>query len=195
DKDSLNTFAREFFGVDNGSFVTKTYTFNDIVAALNHVVKYNWAHFLRSRLDAHTPMTNAMAPSGWKLVFTNKPNDFEKQAAKKFHRGGFTYSVGLSIGKGGEIGDVLWNGPAFKAGVGSGETLVAVNGHAYSSKVLNAALVAAETSKQPIKLLLKYQGQFQTIPVAYYGGPQYPHLERIKGTPDYLDQIIAPIKS
>jgi hypothetical protein len=30
--------------------------------------------------------------------------------------------------------------------------------------------------------------------VDYHGGPQYPHLERIAGTPDYLDQIIAARK-
>ncbi|MGH8182735.1 MAG: M61 family metallopeptidase, partial [Rhodanobacteraceae bacterium] len=35
DKKSLDTFAKDFFGVDNGSFVTRTYTFDDIVAALN----------------------------------------------------------------------------------------------------------------------------------------------------------------
>ncbi|MGH8192551.1 MAG: M61 family metallopeptidase [Rhodanobacteraceae bacterium] len=194
DKDSLDTFAREFFGVDNGSMVTKTYTFDDIVAALNHVAKYNWAQFLRARLDAHTPPTHALAAAGWKLVFTDKPNDFEKHAMKRkfppYPYSAFPYSIGLSISKHGEINDVRWGGPAFKAGVGSGETLVAVNGQAYSRKVLNDALVAAEKSKAPIKLLLKYQDQFQTIPIAYYGGPQYPHLERIKGAADYLDQIV-----
>ena len=34
---SLTDFARAFFGVDNGSWVTKTYTFDDFVAALNAV--------------------------------------------------------------------------------------------------------------------------------------------------------------
>ncbi|MGH8280296.1 MAG: M61 family metallopeptidase [Gammaproteobacteria bacterium] len=195
DHDSLNTFAREFFGVGNGSMVTKTFTFDAIVNALNHVVKYNWADFLRARLDAHTPPTHALAAAGWKLVFTDKPNDFEKQAMKRKSRpwSAFPYSIGLSIGKHGEISDVRWDGPAFKAGVGSGETLVAVNGQAYSREVLDDALTSAETDQTPIKLLLMYQGQFQTIPVAYYGGPQYPHLERIQDTPDYLDQIVAPL--
>ncbi len=83
-----------------------------------------------------------------------------------------------------------WNGPAFTAGIGSGETLVAVNGQAYSSDVLTDAVKAAKDGSAPIQLLLKYQDQYKTIPVDYHGGLQYPHLVRIDGTPDYLDQII-----
>ncbi|MGH8122847.1 MAG: M61 family metallopeptidase, partial [Rudaea sp.] len=41
DKKSLDDFARAFFGVDNGSYVTKTYTFDDVVAALNGVASYD----------------------------------------------------------------------------------------------------------------------------------------------------------
>ena len=44
-----------FFGVDNGSYVTKTYTFDDVVAALNGVAKYDWAGFLRAHVDALDP--------------------------------------------------------------------------------------------------------------------------------------------
>ena len=46
----------------------------------------------------------------------------------------------------------------------------------------------------PIQLLLKFQGSLQTVAVDYHGGLQYPHLERIAGKPDYLDQIIAARK-
>ena len=52
DRKSLDDFAQRFFGVDNGSYVTKTYTFDDVVAALNGVAKYDWASFLRARVDA-----------------------------------------------------------------------------------------------------------------------------------------------
>ncbi len=193
DRKSLNTFASEFYGVDNGSFVTHTYTFDDIVNALNKVVKYDWAGFLRKRLDQHKPPLGGIAASGWKLVYTNKPNELEKRAMKKHHWNDSALSIGLSIGKDGKINDVLWNGPAFKAGIGSGETLVAVNGEAYSGDVLKQAIEAAEKNKTPIKLLLKYQDHYKTVPVPYYGGPKYPHLVRIKGAPDYLDEIIAPL--
>lgn len=47
---SLDDFARLFFGMDNGSFVTRTYDFDDLVAALNSVQPYDWAGFLRERV-------------------------------------------------------------------------------------------------------------------------------------------------
>jgi predicted metalloprotease with PDZ domain len=106
----------------------------------------------------------------------------------------FAWSIGLTIDKQGEINDVRWGGPAFKAGVSTGATVVAVNGQAYSRDVLKEAIAAAKGGSAPITLLLKYQGQVQSVPVDYHGGPQYPHLERIAGTPDYLDQIIAARK-
>jgi predicted metalloprotease with PDZ domain len=87
---------------------------------------------------------------------------------------------------------VRWDGPAFKAGVSTGATLVAVNGQNYSTDVLKSAITAAKTGKQPIRLLLKYQGGYRTVAVDYHEGLQYPHLVRVEGTPDYLSQIIAP---
>ena len=87
-----------------------------------------------------------------------------------------------------------WDGPAFKAGVSTGATVVAVNGQAYSNDVLKSAITAAKGSKTPIQLLLKYQGGYRTVPVDYHGGLQYPHLVRVEGTPDYLSEIIAPRK-
>ena len=192
DKKSLDTFAKAFFGVDNGSFVTKTYTFDDVVAALNVVAKYDWAKFLRSRLDAHKPPLDGIAASGWKLVYTDKESEYEKQLNKITSRPtNFAFSIGLAVNKDASIFDVRWDGPAFKAGITSGATLVAVNGHAYKPEVLQDAITVAKNGKTPIELLLKYQDEYKTVPVDYHGGLQYPHLLRVKGTPDYLDQIIA----
>src|SRR5574337_1995978 len=192
DKKSLDNFAKDFFGVDNGSFVTRTYAFDDVVNALNAVAKYDWAGFLHRYLDQlNPPLASGLKGTGWELVYTDQPNDFEKLISKRYHAEmGATFGIGLQIGKDGEIGDVRWNGPAFKAGIGSGETLVAVNGQAYSADVLKDAVAAAKDDKAPIELLLKYQDKYRTVPVDYHGGLQYPHLERIEGTPDYLSQII-----
>ena len=95
------------------------------------------------------------------------------------------------MAKGGQINDVRWDGPAFKAGVSTGATIVAVNGQDYSGEVLKQAITAARTGKAPIRLLLKYQGTYRTVPVDYHEGLQYPHLVRVKGTPVYLSEIIT----
>jgi predicted metalloprotease with PDZ domain len=194
DRESLDTFARRFFGIDNGSFLTKTYTFDDLVAALNGVVKYDWAAFLTQRLNAHEPPMGGIEASGWKLVYTDQESAYEKQndnTASSRHMVSFAFSIGLAITKTGEINDVRWNGPAFKAGVSSGATLLAVNGREYSPDVMANAIARAGRDRDPIRLLLKYQGEYRTALVDYHGGLQYPHLVRIAGTPDYLDEIIA----
>ncbi|HEX7369268.1 MAG TPA: peptidase M61 [Rhodanobacteraceae bacterium] len=199
DKKSLDTFAKDFFGVDNGSLVTKTYTFNDIVNALNGVVKYDWAGFLKRYVDElNPPLLSGLEAAGWKLVYTDQESPYQKQYEEESesprHIFNFTYSIGLTLTKDGGINDVRWNGPAFKAGISSGGSVVAVNDQAYKASVLKNAIKAAKDDKAPIKLLIKYQGQYKTVQVPYYGGLQYPHLVRVKGTPDYLDQIIAPKK-
>lgn len=196
---SLDDFARAFFGVDNGSFVPKTYSFDDVVAALNGVVRHDWAGFLHKHVDSlDPPLLAGLAASGWKLVYTDQQSAFEKQYDNRpepeRHLYNFIWSIGLSINKQAQINDVLWDGPAFKAGVSTGATLVAVNGQDYSTDVLKDAIAAARDSKSPIELSFNYQGGYHTIPVDYHGGLKYPHLQRIEGTPDYLSQIIAARK-
>jgi predicted metalloprotease with PDZ domain len=199
DRKSLDDFARSFFGVDNGSYVTKTYTFDDVVAALNSVAPYDWASFLHARVaELDPPLQNGLAATGWKLVYTDKESDYEKdynsRPQSSRHLYNFAWSIGLTMTDKGEINDVRWDGPAFKAGVSPGAELVAVNGKDYSKDALKAAITAAKTGSAPIQLLLKYQGGYRTVAVDYHGGLQYPHLERIEGTPDYLGEIIAPRK-
>ena len=53
--------------------------------------------------------------------------------------------------------------------------------------------MAAEKNNAPIKLLLKRDDQFQTVNLDYHGGLRYPHLERVEGTTDLLDAVIAPV--
>jgi predicted metalloprotease with PDZ domain len=199
DSKSLDDFAHAFFGVDNGSYVTRTYTFDDVVAALDGVAKYDWASFLRAHVDTlDPPLQNGLAATGWKLVYTDQESAYEKQYNSRpepsRHIYNFAWSIGLTMTDKGQVNDVRWDGPAFKAGVSTGATLAAVNGQVYSSDVLKSAIAAARDNKTPIQLLLKYQGGYRTAPVDYHGGLQYPHLVRIEGTPDYLSRIIAPRK-
>lgn len=199
DHKSLDDFARAFFGVDNGSYVTKTYTFDDVVAALNGVAPYDWANFLHARVNTlDPPLQNGLAASGWKLVYTDQESEYEKQYNSRTqparHLYNFSWSIGLTMNDKGQVNDVRWNGPAFKAGVTTGATLVAVNGQDYSKDVLKDAIAASKTSKEPIQLLMKYQGGYRNVAVDYHDGLQYPHLVRVEGKPDYLSEIIAPRK-
>src|SRR5690606_9910909 len=190
---SLDDFARAFFGVNDGEWeVQNTYTFEDVVATLNGVYPYDGATSLRDRLDGKVGVTGGIEASGWRLVFKEEPNDFARSFAGR-GGGDFTYSIGLSIGKDGTIGDVRWDGPAFNAGLGTGTTVVAVNGRAYDKEVLEEAIKAAK-DVAPFERLVKEFDRYRTVNIDYRGGLRYPHLERIPVKPDYLTPILAARK-
>ena len=93
---------------------------------------------------------------------------------------------------GGRIADVRWDGPAFKAGVAPGGTLVAVNGREYKPERL-AATNDAKASNAPIELLVKNGDLYRTFKIDYRDGLRYPHLERIADRPELLDaKVLAP---
>lgn len=191
DRRSLDDFARAFFGdgVDPGA---RNYDFDDIVAALGGIADHDWAGYLRSRLDAHAPPLDGLAASGWKLVYTDTPNAFHQleQASRK--EADHAASIGLVVGSDdGRIRDVRWEGPAFKAGLAPGGSLVAVNGRAFEAEVLREA-IAAGSSGQPIELLVRSGEWYRTVRVDYRGGLRYPRLERIANRPDRLRAILAP---
>jgi predicted metalloprotease with PDZ domain len=102
------------------------------------------------------------------------------------------FSIGLKMNDKGEVHDVLWNGPAFNAGLGAGMTVTAVNDMQFTPDVLPRAITAAKDNTQPIRLLVKNQDWYVTYDVDYHDGLKYPHLERKKGTKNYLDEILSP---
>jgi predicted metalloprotease with PDZ domain len=193
---SLDDFARQFFGVDPGSYGELTYTFADIVAALNKVQPYDWATFLRQRLDA----VNADAPTagvargGYRLVFTDTASDLYKSAEERAKVTALTYSVGLTVGKDGKISDVLWNGPAFKAGLAPGTQIIALDDVAFDPDRLKDAIRAAQHSAGAMSLIVREGDRFRTVALDYHDGLRYPHLERDPHRPALLDAILAPKK-
>ncbi|HET7675049.1 MAG TPA: M61 family peptidase [Gammaproteobacteria bacterium] len=191
DKRSLDDFARAFFGVHNGAWDINTYTFDDVVDTLNSIARYDWKTFLSERLGGHGNLSEAFEAQGWKLVYTDKPNAATKAYEKRDHSIELTYSLGISVDKDGTMRDVLWDSPAFKAGLAPAMVIKAVNGKAFTTDGLKQAVVAARTDKAPIKLLVTDFNEYKTISIDYHGGLKYPHLERIPGKPDYLSQVLA----
>ncbi len=195
---SLDDFAKLFFGVDNGSYVPHTYTFNNVVAALNQIQPYDWATFLHARVDQLAPQTpkDGFTRGGYRLSYSDTPPDWLKQVeeSNKPPFVSFANSVGLAIGAEDTVVNVWWNSPAFQAGITPGMKVVAVNDEAYTAARLREVLVQAEKTTTPIRLLLRREDHFQTVSLDYHGGLRYPKLERIEGSLDLLDAILAPAK-
>ena len=201
---SLDDFAKLFFGPYNGSYITDTYHFEDVVKALNTVAPFDWDGFLRTRVyDLHPAVPeDGFTRGGYKLVYSDEPIAWYDKALAANHAASFAYSLGFTVGSargesgpGGSIGSVQWNSPAWKAGITPDMQLVSVNGTAYSADVLKKAIVAAEKGTEPIVLVLSRGDQFKTVSLDYRGGLRYPHLERVEGTPARFDDILAPSKS
>jgi len=201
DRHSIDDFAQRFFGVDDGSFVTRTYTFDDVVNTLNAVQPYDWAGFLHDWLDGvgrQVPLLSGIEASGWQLVYTDQPSRYQN-ALENVGQGELEgkgvdemFSVGLFLDSAGKVEDVLWDGPAFKAGLAPGMKLVSVNGQPYSTQVLRSGIIHARKSGQPLRIQAQSDGTVALYSLHYDGGLKYPHLVRTQGKTDYLKEILAP---
>jgi predicted metalloprotease with PDZ domain len=198
---SIDDFAQRFFGVDDGSFVTRTYTFDDVVSSLNAVQPYDWAGFLQNWLrgvGGQVPLLSGIEASGWRLVYTDKPDGYQN-ALENVGEGELEgkgvnemFSVGMFLDNGGKVEDVSWHGPAFKAGLAPGMKLVSVDGQPYSTQVLRAEIVHAQKSGQPLQIRAQNDGTVELYTLHYDEGLRYPHLVRSPGNTDYLKEILAP---
>jgi len=191
---SLDDFAKAFLGINDGSFVTSTYSFEDVVKALNAVQPYDWATFLHTRLDGHGPGAplDGIARGGYKLVYSDTPSNYFRDSEVRRKLTDLTYSLGMIIGAENKLTDVLWEGPAYKAGVTLGTQIIAVNAIPFDADKLKNAVKDASKTGTSIELLVKNGNRFRTVKIDYHGGLRYPHLEREGSAPARLDQILTP---
>ena len=192
---SLDDFARRFFAGAKDAETVSTYDLDDVVAALEAVQAGEWRDWLRTRLDGDQPLLGGFERGGWKLGFDATPNLAVADAEGADEFDDFRYSLGLKIARdGGTVSEVVWDSPAFAAGLARDMTVVAVNGDAYSAKRLSRAIATAQTSPQPIELLLRQAERYRTLRIDYRDGLRAPHLQRIAGRPDFLTEILSARK-
>ncbi len=196
-KKTLNDFVAAFHGL-GGNTEPKVvpYTFEDVVAGLNGVVANDWAGFLKERLTILTPDAplGGIDHGGYKLVYKDTMNPWTAMAAAA--NGGRVntwYSLGMYVTGNGSVADVEMNGVAYKAGFGPGMKIVAVNGRAFSNGVLRTAIQEAKGSQAPTEFIVENTGFYKVLKIDYHEGEKFPWLERVAGTPDRLDEIVAPM--
>jgi len=205
DKKSLNDFEPLFLGKGgNTGPLIVPYDRAELISELNQVVPYDWTKFLHDRIDLTNPHADlaGIEQGGYKLVYNDKPSASERTmtAAGGRRAAGINvwYSLGLRVGADGVISDVRWNGPAFKAGLAPGQKIFAVNTSTFSAEALRSAIRAAQTkdgkpATEPIHLILTTDTFVSTANLDYHEGERYPALQRVEGTPAYLDDITKPL--
>jgi predicted metalloprotease with PDZ domain len=196
DKKSLDDFCRNFLGGENTLPKVVPYTFDDVVAGMSEVLPYNWRAFFTERLKSHGPGAplGGLENSGWKLAFTETPNEFEHVNEVSSQEVNLQFSLGILVhAPGGEDGDqiqdVIPDSPAANSGLAPGMRLVAVNGRKWSPEILRDAIKRAKGGTDPIELLAQNGDFYHTYRIDYNGGERYPHLETVSGKTDMLSEI------
>jgi predicted metalloprotease with PDZ domain len=190
-KKSLDDFCKLFHGAPSTGPMVKTYTFDDVVNALNQVASYDWRGFWTERLTNHGPGAplGGIEGSGWKVVYDEFPSEMDRGGEGGMHFIDVAYSIGIDLREDGTITDTVEGMPAALAGIGPGMKLIAVNGRHYSPEVLRDALRTGKTSTAPLELLVENTDYFKTYALDYHGGERYPHLVRDDSKPDLLSEI------
>ena len=73
---SIDDFCHAFHGGANNGPEVKTYTFDELISALNQIAPFDWAAFFHEKLNS----TSAQAPvggienAGWKVTFNAEPS-------------------------------------------------------------------------------------------------------------------------
>ena len=185
---SIDDFCHAFHGGANNGAEVKTYTFDELIKALNEIAPFDWAGFWHTRLNSTSPgaPVGGIENAGWKVVFNGEPLKLEGRSGKV----GETYSIGLQVGADGVVSDSIFGSPAFEAGISSGMKVAGVNGRVFKEDLLADAINLAKDSKNPITLLVVDDEYFRTATIDYHGGERFPHLVRAEGKPDYLDELI-----
>ena len=192
DAKTLDDFCKLFHGAPSTGPTVKTYTFDDVVNALNQVVPYDWRGFWTERLTNHGPGAplGGIEGSGWKLVYDDTPSDIMNGRATTNRSVPAALAIGLVLNDDGNIVDTIEGMPAEKAGIGPGMKLVAVNGRRFSAEVLRDAVKATKNNSTPLELLVENTDYYKTYKIDYHGGEQYPHLVRDDSKPDLLTEIL-----
>ncbi|HEY0413971.1 MAG TPA: PDZ domain-containing protein [Allosphingosinicella sp.] len=193
---SIDDFARAFFGVNDRDYGELTYTFDDVVRTLNQVQPYDWAGYLSRRLNAYTERAplEGITQGGYRLVYTDTPTSWFKSGEKKSKVVDLTYSGGFAaMATGGKVTSVIWDSPAFDAGLTVGATILAVNGRSFDDDALKAAIRAAAGTREPVHLLVQSGDAYRTLDLDWHGGLRYPRLEPTAGGKGTLDALLRPL--
>jgi predicted metalloprotease with PDZ domain len=191
-KKSIDDFCKLFHGAPSTPPMVKTYTFDDVVNALNQIAPYDWRGFWNERLTNHGPGAplGGIEGTGWKIVYDESRSPMMRAWEDDHRTLNAAFSVGLIIKENGDIEDTIEGMDAAHAGIGPGMKILAVNGRRFTPQVFRDALYEGKNTSQQLQLLVENTDYFRTFVLDYHGGEKYPHLAREESKPDTMTEII-----
>ncbi len=196
---SLNNFLASFLGL-GGDTPPKVvpYTFDDLVGRSERAFSrtIGQASFV-TRLDSkspHAPLTG-IKKGGYEIQYTTQSNAYVGAEEYRDHGVNAWYSVGFNTITDNAIDDVLLNSPAYRAGLGPGMKIVAVDGRRATEDLLHQAIRNSKEDAKPIELIVENDGFFKVVKIDYHGGERYPHLVKESAAKPLLDEILTPLSA
>lgn len=195
DRKSMDDFCHSFYSGSDGQPVIKTYTFEDLVSTLNGIAPYDWTSFFRARLDSTAPAAplGGITGGGWRLIYNDEPNEVLSAEEGVSGNADFTASIGLRVKRDGAVIDAIPGMPAFESGLSPYLKITGVNGRQFSVDELKRAVRDSTANSAPIQIQADNAGTLESHEIQYHGGSRFPHLERVEGAPDYLNEIFKPL--
>jgi len=191
---SLDDFVHAFYGGPNHGPEVKPYTLDDVTATLDGIVANDWRAFFAARVDAvepHAPL-GGITGGGWRLVYSDKPNERNKTLDKVDKIENWVYSLGFTMKDDGMVTDVIPGTPAHKAGLGPAMRILGVDGRKLGKDAIGDALKLGRGS---IELLVTNSDFYKILKIEYRGGAKNPHLERDASKGDLLQAIGRPAQT
>ena len=196
---SLDDFCRRFYGPPDSSPKLVPYTLDEVIAALNATLPFDWRGFFNARVyqvNPHPPL-GGIERGGWQLVYNDQENAVMRVRETVDDLLDLSFSVGIVVqtvsGEGnGRLEDVIPMMPAAEAGLAPGMRLISVNGRGFTPGALHEAIAEAKDSNRPIVITADNGGFVLTYNVQYHGGERYPHLVRNTAQPDLLSDTLRP---
>lgn len=191
---SLDDFVHAFYGGPNHGAEVKPYTLDDITATLDGVVANDWRAFFAARVDRVQPRAplGGITGGGWRLVYSDKPNQRLETVGKLDKVEDWSYSLGFTVRDDGTVADVIPGTPAHKAGLGPAMRILGVDGRKLTKDSLADAV---KLGRGPIELLVTNSDFYRILKIDYRGRAREPHLERDAGKTDLLQAIGRPLQT
>jgi predicted metalloprotease with PDZ domain len=141
---------------------------------------------------APKPPLEGITEGGYGLVYTDQPTSWWKSNEKNNKMTDLTYSGGLVINSDGKVTGILWDSPAFNAGIAIGDQIVAVNSRTYDADDLKHAIKEAAGRGAAPELLIKGADLYRSVKLDWHAGLRYPRLEKVSKGEGTLDALLAP---
>lgn len=195
---SLDDLMRRFFAPQagkRGRAVPSPYSRAELVEALGALHPHDWAGFFAKRVDRIAPRApyGGIEQGGYQLAWQVRPSGW--LADDQAHHGyfDFSYSLGLKVGLGAVVIDVLWDGPAFAAGAVRGMRILSVSGISYSHAAMQNAIDNCANGGGTVDLAVERLGRVKLLLIHCSSGQRYPTLEPVGDGPRLLDAILSSL--